>query len=263
MKKYFAAALLSISSLSYAIINGEISIGVWNQDPKGFVQYPANEGDRLDVEKDLGLGDKTRFSAKVKLELPSFLPNIYLQYTDMKFSGSGNIDTIRFGDYVFVNTTVNTLLKAKQYDVGFYYHIPFVKKITNNILDPEAGIVVKIVDFKARVSGSARLADIPGSPLRNYSESTSETVPLPLLYLSLGIYPFKYGGIVGEFKGLKVEDDYFYEYSVALRGMYPVKMVKPFIEIGYRFERLRIKDEGDINADVRAGGFFGNVGIAF
>ena len=260
MKKVLAAAIFSMASFSYAFIDGEISIGVWNQDPKGYVQYPADTGTPLDVERDLGLGDKTRFSAKVKLELPLFLPNIYLQYTDMKFSGSGNVTNIRFGDYIF-NASVNTNLKAKQYDVGLYYHVPFVKKLTKNILDPEFGIVVKVVDFKASVSGQA--TEVNTGVTGTYSESTSETVPLPLLYLSLGIYPFKYGGVVGEFKGLKVEDDYFYEYSVALRGMYPVKMVKPFIEIGYRFERLRIKNEGDINADVRAGGFFGNIGIAF
>ena len=262
MKKVLAVAIFSIASFSYAFIDGEISIGIWNQDPKGYVQYPADGGDRLDVEKDLGLGDKTRFSAKVKLELPLFLPNLYLQYTDMRFTGSGNVGGIIFGDYEFT-ATINTSLKAKQYDVGLYYHLPLVKKLTKNVLDPEFGIVVKVVDFKASVSGQARPIDNPDIPPETYSESTSETVPLPLLYLSLGIYPFQYVGVVGEFKGLKVEDDYFYEYSVALRGMYPVKMVKPFIEIGYRYERLRIKDEGDINADVRAGGFFGNIGVAF
>lgn len=260
MKKLLAAALFSVASFSYAIIDGEISIGVWNQDPKGYIQYPADTGTPLDVEKDLGLTDKTRVSAKIKLELPLFLPNIYLQYTDMRFSGSGNVTNVRFGDYLF-NATVNSYLRAKQYDVGLYYHVPFIKKLTNNIVDPEFGLVVKVVDFKASVYGQA--TEVNSGVTGTYSASTSETVPLPLLYLSLGIYPFQYAGVVGEFKGLKVGDDYFYEYSVALRGMYPFKMVKPFIEIGYRYERLRIKNEGDINADVRAGGFFGNVGIAF
>lgn len=260
MKKTLALAILSFASFSYAIIGGEISVGSWNQDPTGYVQYPADKGTPLDVERDLGLGDKTRFTAKVKLELPLFLPNIYFQYTDMKFSGTKDITNVRFGDFIF-NAKVNTYLKAKQYDVGFYYHLPFVKKLTNNAIDPEFGIVVKVVDFKASVAG--RATEVTTGISGTYSETTSETVPIPLAYLSLGVYPFKYIGITGEFKGLKVEDNYFYEYSVAFRGIYPVKVIKPFIGLGYRFQRLRIKNEGDINADVKVGGLFGSVGIAF
>jgi len=251
--------LLGLTGFSFSFVGGEVSLELWNQDPKGYIQYPADLGTPLDLDEHLRLGDETRFSGKVKLELPSFFPNLYFAYTNVDFSGSGYAEGVRFGDYVF-NATVNTTVKANQYDLGFYYHLPFVK---NAFLDPEVGLVLKVVDFEATVSGRATLANNPAVS-GYYSETVSETVPLPLLYLHLGVYPLPYAGLLGEFKGLKVGDDYFYEYSVALR-ITPLSfsLGKPFLQAGYRYQRIRLKDVGDTNADVRVGGFYGGIGLSF
>ncbi len=257
MRKIILAGAV-FSSFSFALVDGELSLGVWSQNPKGYIQYPADGGTPLDLERDLGLGDETRFTGKVKLELPSILPNIYLQYTHMEFSGTNRVNNVRFGDYIF-NATVNTDVKANQFDVGFYYHLPFVK---GDLLDPEVGLIVKVVDFKATVYGQA--TEVNTRITGTYSESTSETVPLPLLYLHLGIYPHRYVGVLGEFKGVKAGDDYFYEYSVGLRVRpFHFAFGNLFVEGGFRYQRLRLKDVGDINADVRVGGVYGVAGVSF
>jgi len=258
MKKILLALSL-FSGGAFAFFGGEISVGAWNQDPKGYIQYPSDKGTPLDVDKDLKLGSETKFNGKIKIELPSILPNLYFQYINMKFSGTNTVSNIRFGNYVF-NASVNTSVKANQFDVGLYYRIPLLKYIPK--LEPDWGVVVKIVDFKAEVSGTA--TEVNTGISGNYKESTSKTVPLPLLYVHLGVYPLDWIGVWGEFKGLKVSDNYFYEWSGAIRGIYPkLRVVKPFIEVGYRYQRLRIKDTGDINADIRIGGVFGNVGFKF
>ncbi|GAB6065899.1 TIGR04219 family outer membrane beta-barrel protein [Aquifex pyrophilus] len=257
MKKLLIPLSLACFSFSFPV-GGEASIGVWNQDPKGYIQYPADEGTTLDLEKDLKLGDKTRPTAKVKVELPFILPNIYLAYTKMKFNGSNNVTKVRFGNYEF-NADINTSVKADQYDIGLYYHVPFIK---SKVLDPEIGVVVKVVDFKASVSGNA--TEVRTGNKGSYREEKSETVPIPLIYTHIGVYPFKFVGLVGEFKGIKAGDDYFYEYSAGLRvRFFNIKLAHFFIEGGYRFQRLRLKDVGDVNADIKVGGIYGNIGLGF
>jgi len=257
VRRVLAGAL--ISGLAFGFVGGELELGVWSQDPKGYVQYPADEGTPLSVDDDLKLGDETRFTGKLKLELPAFFPNLYLGYTRMEFSGSNFVQNVRFGDYVF-NADINTNVKADQYDVGFYYHVPVIK---SSLLDPEVGLVVKVVDFETTVSGKGYPVNNPAVS-GSFSETVSKTVPLPLIYLHLGVYPLPLVGVVGEFKGLKVSDDYFYGYKVGLR-LLPVSVGvgRFFAEAGYRYQRLRLKDVSNTNADVRVGGFYGSVGLSF
>ncbi len=258
MKKLLIFLSLALFSSSFALVDGELSIGVYNQNPKGYIQYPAGKGTTLDLEKDLKLGDETRPTAKLKLELPFILPNIYLAYTKMKFTGKNNVTNVRFGDYVF-NADINTSVKANQLDVGLYYHVPFIK---SDILDPEIGVIVKVVDFKATVSGNA--TEVKTGISGSYREEKSKTVPLPLAYASVGVYPLKFIGFVGEFKGAKAGDNYFYEYAAGLRlRFFDLRLAHFFVEGGYRFQRLRLKDVGDVNADIKVGGVYANIGVGF
>ncbi len=261
MKKIliFLSVICGIS-FSVPFINIEASVGVWNEDPKGYIQYPSNEGNTIDIERDLGLEKETKISAKVKIELP-IIPKIYLQYTDMEFSGRGNVNNVRFGNYRF-NATVNSNVRAKQYDVGLYYNIPIVQTLSFGTVDPELGVVVKVIDFEATLSGQA--TEVITGQTGQFTEKVSKTVPIPLGYAYLGVnFPFLFG-VWGELKGIKYNNNYFYEYAVGLR-------VRPldfgvghiFVEGGYRYQRLRLKDVADISSDIKIGGLFANIGIGF
>ncbi|RUM29061.1 MAG: hypothetical protein DSY42_07225 [Aquifex sp.] len=261
MKKLISSIAIA-SGFSFAIpmIDVEASIGVWNQSPKGYIQYPSNTGNSIDLENDLNLGDETKFSGKLKIELP-ILPKLYLQYTDMEFTGKGNLQNIRFGDYIF-NASVDSKITAKQYDIGLYYNIPLVKTLSFGAIDPEIGVIVKILDFEAVVSGQAK--EVRSGVTANYTEKVSQTVPIPLGYAYLGInFPTLFG-VWGELKGIKYDENYFYEYALGIR-VRPIDLGAGhiFVEGGYRFQRLRLKDVEDITADIKVGGFFGNIGISF
>jgi len=250
MKKFvYSIALVSGFSFAIPMIDVEASVGIWNQSPKGYIQYPSNTGNSIDLESDLNLGDETKLSGKLKIELP-ILPKLYLQYTDMEFTGKGNLQNIRFGNFVF-NASVDSKITAKQYDIGLYYNIPLVKTLSFGTIDPEIGVVVKIVDFEAILTG-------------NFTEKYTKTIPIPLAYGYLGINFPAFFGVWGEFKGIKYDNNYFYEYAVALRiRPFDFQVGHIFVESGYRYQRLRLKDVGDINADVKARGFFGNIGVSF
>lgn len=261
MKK-FISSIAIVSGFSFAIpmIDVEASIGVWNQSPKGYIQYPSDTGNSIDLENDLNFGDETKLSGKLKIELP-ILPKLYLQYTDMEFTGKGNLQNIRFGDFIF-NTSVDYKITAKQYDIGLYYNIPLVKTLSLGTIDPEIGVIVKIVDLEATLTGSAE--EVNSGITGNFTEKYTKTVPIPLAYGYLGINLPTFFGVWGEFKGIKYDDNYFYEYALALR-IRPLdfQVGHIFVEGGYRYQRLRLKDVGDINADIRVGGIFGNIGINF
>lgn len=261
MRKFFIP-LLAVCGMSFSIplINVEASVGVWSEDPKGYVQYPSDKGNAIDIEKNLGLDRETKPSAKVKVELP-IIPKVYLQYTDMEFSGKGSVNNVRFGDYRF-NATVSSNVKAKQYDVGLYYNIPLVGALSLGTIDPELGVVVKVIDFEATLSGQA--TEVRTGQTGQFTEKVSKTVPIPLGYAYLGVnFPVLFG-VWGELKGIKYDNNYFYEYALGLR-------VRPldfgvghiFVEGGYRYQRLRLKDVADITSDIKIGGFFANVGVSF
>lgn len=261
MKKLISSiALASGFSFAISMMDVEASVGIWNQSPKGYIQYPSNTGNLIDLENDLNLGDETKLSGKLKIELP-ILPKLYLQYTDMEFTGKGNLQNIRFGNFIF-NASVDSKITAKQYDMGLYYNIPLAKTLSFGTIDPEIGIIVKVVDFEATLTGSAK--EINTGTTGSFTEKYTKTVPIPLAYGYLGINFPAFFGVWGEFKGIKYNDNYFYEYAVALRVRpFDFQVGDIFVEGGYRYQRLRLKDVGDINTDVRVGGFFGNIGVSF
>lgn len=67
----------------------EGSIGVWNQDPSGYISY---KGDQIDVDSNLRYGKKTGPMGRLKIDTPSILPNIYLMATPRRFEAQGQKD---------------------------------------------------------------------------------------------------------------------------------------------------------------------------
>ncbi len=106
MKKLlFLGAVLGASAFAHAF-NLEFSAGVWNQDPSGYVRYPRNTGDTIDLKNTLGLGKEKKPFGRLKIELP-IVPNIYLGYLPSTFKGENNIPyEITYGNFTFT-TTVN------------------------------------------------------------------------------------------------------------------------------------------------------------
>jgi outer membrane protein len=258
-KSLLLAGLLSTtiltSSNALPLLEGEIYSGYINQDPAGWLQY---KGTPVDLNNDLGLGEEGSYFIKSKLNVPiPLIPNIYLQYVNMDFSGTSRLErniTIDNKTYT-VGTTVSTDLKLDHYDIGFFYNVPIVDQLSAGFVNMEAGIDVRIIDFEAKVTDGRQVAQ------------TSATIPLPLLYAGFDVYipNVDFVSLQFEAKGIKYSDNYYYELSSELRLQPVLGMIqaKPFLAVGYRIERLRIDDIDDTYADIRIKQPYIAVGLTF
>ncbi len=260
-KSLFSLALLGSTALSFGVpmINGEVSIGGMSQDPSGYIQYPAGTGTPVDVEKTLGLDKETKFFARAKLEIP-IIPNLYVQYIPMKFSGVGRYtDKVRFGNVEFqANIDLNTTVKLDHYDVGLYYNLPFISTATAGILDPELGVNVRIIDFEGKITGR----EVNTNTVR--TETKTATIPIPMAYVGLGVN-LPYIKLVGELRGITYSGHRYYDLmgEVRVKPLSIPALASFFIGVGYRYEELKLDNLSDINAKLKVKGPFIHGGISF
>ncbi|MCX7739081.1 MAG: TIGR04219 family outer membrane beta-barrel protein [Hydrogenothermaceae bacterium] len=260
MKKLVLVGSLVTVGSAFAIsgLEVDVSAGVISHKPSGVIQYPVPGGDVIDIKKDLGLGEESKVFGRVKFEhfLP-LLPNLYLQYMPMEFTGSGNISkSIKYGQTTYTaNTKVDSKVQLDRFDLGLYYGIPLSGLATMGTLDPEIGINVRIMDFKGSITGSS------GSQIK--TESKSATIPIPMLYGALGVNPFVIPvSFRGEIRGVSVSKVTYYDWTLEGR-VKPLKLIPLYLSAGYRYEKLKIDDISDIYTDLTVKGPFFMVGASF
>ncbi|MDM7267016.1 MAG: TIGR04219 family outer membrane beta-barrel protein [Aquificaceae bacterium] len=236
-----------LPAFSFAI-SVEGSIGVWNQDPSGYISY---KGDQIDVDSNLRYGKKTRPMGRLKIDMPSILPNIYLMATPSRFEAIGQKDTsFTFGGQTYqANVPFYSKTRLDHYDIALYYGIPSLKKLTNGVLSAELGLNVRIMDLYAKVEQSQN----------NISESKSLTVPIPMLYTGLQIRPVNLLSMEGELRGVAYNSNHYYDLIGRLK-VKPVKYV--FLAGGYRYQELKI-DVSDVKSKVKLKGPFVEAGFEF
>lgn len=239
--------VLSVAN-AVPLFDGELSVGVMQQKPDGWLNY---RGSTVDLRDTLGFDDKTKFFAKAKIEHPiPFLPNLYLQYTPMDFDGD-RITAFTFDRKTYVGR-VHTELQLDHYDIGFYYNLPMVSTMTSGVFDAEVGLFIRVIDFQAKVSDGVR------------TSTADFTAPIPMLYGSLTINPIEFVSIVAEGKGITYNDNYYYDFSGEVRlTPFSAVVMKPFISFGYKIERLRIDDIDDVYSDIRIKQPYVAMGISF
>jgi outer membrane protein len=255
--------LLAGSSKAGPLIDFEASIGLIQQKPRGYLSYEAeSDADRIDVKNDANLGDKTKSWVKLKLEHPiPIIPNIKLAYMPMKFDGSGRLEReIKWGDYTYqANADFNLSVKLDRVDTTLYYNFPFIKTATAGKLDVEFGLNVRTIMFDGKLSGRES-----GSG-RSISESKSITLPIPMGHLAAEIRPINQVSLVGELNYISYSKNTYYDYAVGLRlnsHGFVKTTLKHFVEIGYRYEKFKIDEEG-VKADLKVKGLYGLVGVRF
>ena len=262
MKKITLLGLGSIlvlagSSKAVPLIDFEVSIGAVQQKPRGYVSYKAgSDADKIDVKNDANLEDKTKPWAKLKLEHPiPLIPNIKLAYMPMKFDGSRNVTrTIQWGDYTFdLSAGFNLSVKLDRVDTTLYYNFPFIKTATAGKLDMEFGLNVRTIMFEGKLQGK-----VSGGPSESetVSESASITLPIPMGHLAAEIRPISLLSLVGEVNYIGYKNNAYYDYVAGLRLNPRVRIpLKPFVEVGYRHEKLKI-DVQDVKTDLNIKGLY-------
>jgi outer membrane protein len=253
--------LLAGSSKAGFLIDFEASIGAIQQKPSGYVSYkPASDiTDRIDLKNDARLGDKTKPWVKLKLEHPiPIIPNIKLAYMPMKFDGSGNVTkTVKWGDSTYdLSAGFNLSVKLDRVDTTLYYNFPFIKTATAGKLDVEFGLNVRTIMFDAKLSGTA-------TGVGSVTESASITLPVPMGHLAAEIRPISLVSLIGGLNYIGYSKNAYYDYVAGLRLNPRVRIpLKPFVEVGYRHEKLKI-DVEDVKADLNIKGLYGLVGVRF
>ncbi|HUI44978.1 MAG TPA: TIGR04219 family outer membrane beta-barrel protein [Nitrospirota bacterium] len=243
-------SMVVIPYKAFAFFGVEAGVGYWRQAPSGTLEY---KGDSLDLKNDLNLGDKNQVFARVKIELPLVLPNIYLMATPMSFSGTNQLTRpITFGNTTFdANTPIQTKLKMDHYDVALYYPIPLLKTATAGILNAELGLNARQIIFDGSITGK----------VLGVTETSSKSVTLyvPMIYAGVQVKPVSAFSIEGEIRGIAYGSNHYYDYIGRLKVM-PFGPL--FISGGYRSEQIKI-DQSDVKTDAKFSGPFVEAGVIF
>ncbi len=262
MKKILSATVVMIlvSATSSYAITIEGGAGGWRENPTGWVEYKKDNisgtgvsaTTHVDVEDDLHFSSKTRAEGWFAIKEIPILPDIKVQYTRMRFTGSGkpSVD-FTFGDItVGAKDEVNAKLRANQVDVTLTYGVPFVKTLTAKKVSLNWGVNVKVID------GEVKIVDIT----KQLSESKSATIPVPMVHLDGAVKPIE--KLALEFSGNWVgySGSQFYDVAGELK-VYPVKRL--FVGVGYRYQRLKIDDISDVSSDIKMKGAFAEAGFTF
>jgi outer membrane protein len=242
-----ALCLLALPAASWAI-GLEAAVGIWGHTPEGDIQY---KGDNLDMNDDLYFEDEKRLMGRLKIDMPGFIPNIYLMGTKMSFEGKGPATrTFDFGDGTYTATSeIETEMVLDHYDLALYYGLPFIETLSADKLNIELGLNARMVDFKASISEAASGTD----------ESKSLSIAIPMIYAGIQIRPTDKLAFELEGRGVSYSGNSFYDAIARLK----VKPLGPiFIAAGYRYEKITI-DEDDVKAGIVFEGPFAEAGFQF
>jgi len=256
MKKFMPIVILFliliVPAASYAL-GLEFAVGGWKQSPKGDLSYEAvTANDKLDLERDANYDDETRFTARLKIDMPLLIPNIYLMASPMEFDGTGvKTANFKFGDIpnFSANVPFYSKITLDHYDIGFYYGIPFIKTASAETVNVDVGLNVRIYDFEVEIRQDAT----------SLEESEDFTLPLPMAYLALQIKPVDKLAIEAEARGISISGNQIY----SLTGRVKFNVFGPvFAAAGYRYDKLKI-DEDDVEVDIDFSGPFIEAGFKF
>ena len=255
MKKYMPVIIFflvfTVPTASYAL-GLEFAVGGWKQSPHGYIAYePITDNDELDLERDCNYDDETRFTGRLKIDMPIFLPNIYLMVTPMEFDGTGSKTVgFWFGDEWFSATApFYSKIILDHYDVGFYYGIPFIETLSAETVNIDLGLNIRIYDFAVEVR----------QDLTSLEESEDFTLPVPMLYLAMQLKPVDKLAIEAEVRAISYSGNKLY----SLLGRVKYNIFGPvFATAGYRYDKLKI-DEEDVEVDIDFSGPFIEVGFKF
>lgn len=243
--------LLSIPTTALAL-GVEIAGGAWYQSPSGNMSFDkTTNADDLDLEDNLNYDDKWQPSGRLKIDMPMFIPNIYIMATPLKWDerGSKDVDFSFGGENFHGDIDFDSKLKMNHLDVAFYYGLPGIRTATADVLNIDLGLNFRLLDVKAEI----KQKDF------GLKESESYFLPVPMVYAAMQIVPVEWLSLEFEGRGIAYSSNYY----VSLIGRLKVKPFGPFfVAGGYRYDTVKI-DYQDIDIDTEFEGPFAEVGFDF
>ena len=230
----------------------EFSLGAWYQQPSGTLSFDkTTHADDLDLESDLGYDDKWQAIGRLKIDMPSLIPNLYLMYTPIKWSETSSKDvSFSFGGENFsANVDFDSELKMNHLDAALYYGIPGIQTATANLLNIDLGLNFRFLDFRAEIEQK----DI------NQKESESYLLPIPMIYAAMQIEPLNWFALDLEGRGIAYQSNHYVSLIARLKIM-PFGPL--FVAGGYRYDNVNI-DYEDVDVDAEFKGPFAEAGFDF
>lgn len=222
-------------SASADTVGFEVGAAYWGAKTSGDFSY---KGDTIDLEKDLGYGDKNTNFIWASFEHPvPIIPNLKIQHTS--FDESQSTNTNKVFDGKTYSGVVNSNLKLNQTDFILYY------ELLDNWVNLDFGINGKYID------GSVSASDNSGTT----SASTKDlSYVIPIVYAKAKFdLPLS---------GLSVETDVSY-ITYADSDFYDVKGGILYETsfglggtVGYRAEKIKLDDVSDAYSDIEIKGAY-------
>lgn len=256
-KAFFVFCLLTLGLVprAHALPGLEVSlsIGSTTRAPSGTLQYQG--GTNADLKDTLNLGDHIDMvgQLKVKHAIP-VIPNFYIQYLPMSFSGEKTGTTaITYGGQTFTaGTKLQTELKMDALDIGLFYDLPFISTATAGILDVEIGLNVRSLSFSGKLTGT-----VAGTA--NTAVEKAASIPVPMLYVGLGIYPIKLISLNAQVKTLSMGGNSITEWGAEM-GIHPIPVL--YLALGYSSQTITL-DSDNLKTDIRFSGPYAAIGASF
>ena len=261
---FLSTAILSQAQALPLPFKVSVFAGGIEQDPSGVVSYKAQSStDYLDLKNDAHFSQKTQpiVGAKITNTIP-FVPDLKVDYMPMKYSGYGTLSRqITFGGTTYQsNANFNLNAKMNRFDVMAYYHVPFITAATKNIVKVKAGVNVRVIDFSESFTGTEAGTN------QSITESKSLTVPVPMVHVGFSISPIKQASLIGDVNYISYGSNHYYDYNIGARfspkGFFKHLIALPFVQIGYRYEKLHINKDS-VYANVKVDGPYAMVGLEF
>lgn len=205
------------------------AVGAW------FVT-PGGKAETLDLDSDLGLDTKANLDLWLRLEHPvPLLPDVKVEYAPLKLDGG----------------RASSEVDLKLLDVTAYWHAPFLRAATSDVLDVTFGVGARSYDAELKFSHQGQTRGVDADKI------------LPMLYAGARIQPVRYFALVGELRGYSWNDDKTSDAMVKVE-IFPFGDYL-FMGAGYRYMTLQNADgsrhDDELNMDIKQGGFFMEVGF--
>jgi len=253
MKKLLSIAAMTalITTTANAdLMRIEGAVGVWQTSPTGTISYKQNSFDVVDNAK---LQDSTNMYAWVYLKHPiPIVPNVRLEYVNPTFDGT--VGSIDWDGETYAS--VDNTLTLTQYDAVLYYNI-----LDNTFWTTiDLGLDIKYIDGDYSLGASAGGQTAP--------VNASFDLVMPLAYARGRIeIPVTNIGVEVLARGMSYSDNTVVDAEIKIdHTMDFVPVVQPGIELGYRYQQVKL-DASSIgvkaNFDTTFSGIYGGIMVRF
>lgn len=247
MKKLLLPFLIVLSPTTYAFTLDNAEIGVYNPNPSGFIR-DVYQNDSISIDKDLHLSSTTSFSANYSAENLPFIPDFRISYTKLHFHGSGSASK----DFSYKNLNVkkgepvSSKWDFENISLTFYYQP--INYFNSDYFKTELGLTTDFVNSDFSIKNE------------KYGSAENESIGafIPTIHLYFEFQPIYYFALYLSLEGLSFTEQKRKLFSPGIKYYINSQL---YLNGGFKYEKIKVRDENDTDFDITTRGYFLKVGI--